>query len=237
MAPEQIRGEHVDARTDVYALGALAFHLLTGRRPFEDASMTMSQYMHLHAARPRASASAPVSGPIDEIVVRAMAIDPALRQPDALALFAALRGAVSEAASASVATTQAFGVLVAVAGPEDGDDAALDDVDRALDLAERVLLGRGFAFARDLGEAVLFVRDGDDAAAAQAAVVAAADELGARPGADARVRVRLVLHRAALVSADGRPVGGPVCDPAGWGLPDAEEGVWIGGGGGFTRVA
>ena len=61
MAPEQIRGRAIDARTDVYALGALVFLLLTGRMPFEDASLTMTQYLHLHARRPRVSAAAPVS--------------------------------------------------------------------------------------------------------------------------------------------------------------------------------
>ena len=51
MAPEQIRGEPVDARADVYALGVLLFHLLVGHYPFEG-SLADIEDAHLHARPP-----------------------------------------------------------------------------------------------------------------------------------------------------------------------------------------
>jgi hypothetical protein len=50
MAPEQVRGKNVDARTDVYALGALAYHLVTGRPPFSGDNAIAIGFAHLSEA-------------------------------------------------------------------------------------------------------------------------------------------------------------------------------------------
>jgi serine/threonine-protein kinase len=47
MAPEQIRGKAVDARTDIYALGALAYHLVCGRPPFAGDNAIAIGFAHL----------------------------------------------------------------------------------------------------------------------------------------------------------------------------------------------
>lgn len=47
MAPEQIKGEQIDHRVDIYALGVLLFELLTGRRPFEAESNIAAMQKHL----------------------------------------------------------------------------------------------------------------------------------------------------------------------------------------------
>lgn len=47
MAPEQVRGKAVDARTDVYALGALAYHLVCGRAPFHGENAIAVGFAHL----------------------------------------------------------------------------------------------------------------------------------------------------------------------------------------------
>jgi serine/threonine-protein kinase len=52
MAPEQIRGEAVDARTDIYALGVVIYEMVTGRAPFEGPSSGRVLAAHLDEAVP-----------------------------------------------------------------------------------------------------------------------------------------------------------------------------------------
>jgi serine/threonine-protein kinase len=52
MSPEQIRGEACDIRSDLYSLGVVFFELISGRRPFENESVTAIQIAHLSSAPP-----------------------------------------------------------------------------------------------------------------------------------------------------------------------------------------
>jgi serine/threonine protein kinase/tetratricopeptide (TPR) repeat protein len=107
MAPEQILGRVIDGRTDVYALGCLAYHAITGQVPFVDDSSDMLQHLHLHARRPRASQLTPVGADVDEVLIRAMAIDPAARfATPALFLEALVACAVANPTALAVTTPQ-----------------------------------------------------------------------------------------------------------------------------------
>jgi eukaryotic-like serine/threonine-protein kinase len=81
MSPEQGRGLPLDARSDLYALGILAFEMLTGAVPFHDDNpMTVIQ-MHLHGGVPPMPDHVPYS--VQSIVRRALEKEPARRYQSA----------------------------------------------------------------------------------------------------------------------------------------------------------
>ncbi|HYL25290.1 MAG TPA: serine/threonine-protein kinase, partial [Burkholderiales bacterium] len=73
MSPEQVRGEEVDFRTDMFSLGGVLYHLLTGRRPFEGTG-TYELVNGILNARPAAPSSLRPDVPpeLDTVVARAL---------------------------------------------------------------------------------------------------------------------------------------------------------------------
>ncbi|HET8968267.1 MAG TPA: protein kinase [Gaiellaceae bacterium] len=81
VAPEQIRGDGVDGRADVYSLGCVLFECLTGRRPFLGDTDLVVLFGHLDESPPSASACRTGLPPaIDEVVSKALAKSPNDRQ-------------------------------------------------------------------------------------------------------------------------------------------------------------
>ncbi len=77
MAPEQIRGKVLDARTDIYSFGCLLYELLTGKLPFTGISPEDLLRKHLTAAVPSAmSGNKNVTSEFNDLVAQMMAKEP-----------------------------------------------------------------------------------------------------------------------------------------------------------------
>jgi serine/threonine-protein kinase len=95
LAPEQARGEGAGPASDRYALGAVAYELLTGGRPFERKSETAEAAAHIHEPVPPASErGVGLPRAVDAVFDRALAKDPAARHPSARELVGALAAAL-----------------------------------------------------------------------------------------------------------------------------------------------
>jgi serine/threonine-protein kinase len=95
-APEHLRGEPVDARTDAYSLACVLFACLTGRPPFQGKVPEVIQG-HLNLDPPAVTGLVALPGAIDEVIRRGMAKDPKVRYANCKELVAAARHALSQA--------------------------------------------------------------------------------------------------------------------------------------------
>ncbi|WP_245721814.1 serine/threonine-protein kinase [Nocardia crassostreae] len=94
-APEQISGEPLDHRADVYALGGTLYHLLTGSKPFPRPTPAAIMFAHLTDPPPRPSLLVPgLPAQLDGVIARAMAKNPGERYPTCGALAAAAAAAL-----------------------------------------------------------------------------------------------------------------------------------------------
>jgi hypothetical protein len=120
VAPEQIRGERIDARADVYALGCVLFHALTGQAPYLRETEEATLWSHLHDPPPPASMlAAGVPQAFDAVIERALAKSPEERFPSAGDLG---RAALSAASGELAGPTGERMVARGRAAPDAGDE-------------------------------------------------------------------------------------------------------------------
>jgi len=92
MAPEQVRGEKVDARADLYALGTVLYEMATGQRPFREelATRLADEILHLPPTPPR-RLNPEIPERLEAAILKCLEKDPASRFQSARALMADLR--------------------------------------------------------------------------------------------------------------------------------------------------
>jgi hypothetical protein len=98
LAPEQAQGERAGPASDRYALGVVAFELLTGSRPFESDSPTAEASAHVNAHVPAVSERGDLPPELDDVFRKALAKRPEDRYESAAEFVATLRDALDEAA-------------------------------------------------------------------------------------------------------------------------------------------
>lgn len=155
IAPEQALGRPSDFRTDIYAFGALAFEVLTGRPPFEGESSVDHILGHITKQPAPPSSVAPrgwVTTSLDELVLSLLAKDPAGR-PQSVAAVLETFESLGRASGIQVAKTISDEDLEnyidsLVASPDD-EDAALELEATLEQGAELIRVAEAFAMAAD----------------------------------------------------------------------------------------
>ncbi|MEP6861822.1 MAG: serine/threonine-protein kinase [Deltaproteobacteria bacterium] len=201
MAPEQLRGSAITPRTDIYALGLLAFHMLTGQLAFGNAPGVVQSYMQVHGPRPRPSAKAEVDPAIDAPIAKALAPNPQERFATVHELIAALRAViVPPPAEAKAGPVPVIAVYV------EGDPHALAAV-------SRIATDAGMLIALTTPTSLVAVASKVDVAALRAQL--------------AKVEHAKICIGPTTAEITGSTVDGEALDVEAWAPYPIADGVWV----------
>jgi serine/threonine-protein kinase len=206
MAPEQLAGGAPSPATDVYALAALAFHALTGERPFAAATGGLD-VIAARATPPLASRRvAELPRAVDDVIGQGLALAPEERPESPGALVRALRAAVAGEPAPRLVSVEARALGLVARGGSAAARLAL----------EQAALVAGWHLVRTLDDALVLVHlvragapDPDAAEVARRVSALAPD-----PALALSTHVDAV--RVLRVRGTTQIVGGPLLDLAGW---------------------
>ncbi len=119
MSPEQLTGQEATPRSDIYSVGVLLYHCLTGRPPFSgDVKSLARQHIHSHPTPPR-KLNKRITPRMEAVILRALAKDPYDRYPSAIAMLDDIEievlpkaAATTEAPKARAASRKGRGGLI-----------------------------------------------------------------------------------------------------------------------------
>lgn len=184
VSPEQVLGERIDARADIYSLGAVMYELLVGQPPFGYGDPAKLSVSHAYKVPPRPSDYAHVVGipeDVEEFVMRMLAKDPDDRPGAGREVATALNnllGQMSSSAATPIIRLVCSVVVMRFDNIEEIDEAEQRDI---FDTVRAM----GGHMARSVGDDLIAYFESSTAA------VAAAARLAAEPGVQPAVAVHL----------------------------------------------
>ncbi len=120
MAPEQISGGEVDARTDIYALGIMVYEMVAGRVPFQGTTPTEIMLKQVNQAPLPPSEFYPhISPPVQQVILKALAKDPADRYHSAGEFAEAFCAAMQSPCESPVETPAESETVIDLVSPEE----------------------------------------------------------------------------------------------------------------------
>lgn len=238
MSPEQLLGEKIDLRTDIYAVGILAYAMATGKAPFDVGAQDSDNpvvFLYTRYVRPVAPSQHVRMDPaLDAPILRALAQEPADRPASVGEFVESIKSAIRSTYAKNTNPDHGHertGIAVYVeVGVEPGameepDETLLLDLETVLPSVTTVLNDAGLVPIVETGNNLLLVVAAPEDPTlwpslrkrAVEMVLQAHEKAQERPGRDKRIRLTFAATTGSLVTnADGALIGGGLLDPIAW---------------------